>query len=141
VAKRVSLSILSDLTLTAYYNSHGIQVIQALKYAEAGNVEGLTALKNRGVDLSLGDYDRRTPIHIAARYQKAAVLTYLLNLGFNINPRDRWGSTPLNYAPLNSEVYDLLTSRGAKSGEAISPITLIPTLIFEDNDYKMLFAA
>lgn len=46
------------------------QVIQSLDYAETGNTQGMLYLAQQGVDLNKGDYDRRTPMHIAARFNQ-----------------------------------------------------------------------
>ena len=45
-------------------------MIVSLDYAKAGNVQGMSYLYQQGIDLSKGDYDRRTPMHIAARYNQ-----------------------------------------------------------------------
>ena len=53
-----------------------------------------------GVDVDKGDYDNRTPVHLAASEGHHEILVFLIKEGGlkNINPIDRWGMTPLDYA-------------------------------------------
>jgi glutaminase len=44
----------------------------------------------------LGDYDRRTCVHLAAAEGHEDVLKFLLMHGANPHPKDRWGNTPLH---------------------------------------------
>ena len=37
-------------------------------------------------------------MHIAARYNQYDTVDFLVQLKVKVNPLDRWGSTPLNYA-------------------------------------------
>ena len=48
-----------------------------------------------GIDLNGGDYDGRTPLHLAASEGHDKVVRYFITRGVNVNPRDRWGGTPL----------------------------------------------
>ena len=45
--------------------------------------------------LNCGDYDARTPFHLAAAEGRLEVVDYLLSVGAQINIRDRWNGTPL----------------------------------------------
>jgi len=67
---------------------------------------------------------------------------YLLQTASHkVNPLDRWGSTPLNYAIAGSEISKYLLSRGAVNG------TVVPTLIYvarsslTENEATLFFAA
>lgn len=51
--------------------------------------------------ISRGDYDKRTPLHIAAMQNHAHVVKYLVNKGANIHTSDRWGMTCLDMAVEN----------------------------------------
>lgn len=51
-----------------------------------------------GISLNEGDYDMRTPLHVAVSSGHIDVIKYLLSIGVDINCKDRWGSTPLNDA-------------------------------------------
>lgn len=63
-----------------------------------GNLTKLKGLKLRNVDLNAINYDRRTPLHFAAKYGRLDSVQYLASIGVNLSPLDRWGATPLNYA-------------------------------------------
>jgi len=64
-------------------------------YAAEGQVEHISLLVTNGVDVSLGDYDDRTPLHLAACNGNTAVLEYLLKQEtVLINAVDRFGGTP-----------------------------------------------
>ena len=80
-------------------------------------MEGLIRLYNQGIDLNKGDYDQRTPVHLAAADGNIDVLKFLIEtVNVDFNPRDRWGSTPLNDAKL-PEVREYLESIGAERGK------------------------
>ncbi|KAA8497903.1 putative serine/threonine-protein kinase [Porphyridium purpureum] len=80
-----------------------------------GNVEGLRKLLNAGVPPSLPDYDRRTPLHIAAAEGRLDIAKLLVESGANVNARDRWGSSPLQDAEREnrSEMIAFLKESGA----------------------------
>jgi hypothetical protein len=70
-------------------------VIKMCEYAAQGNVERIRLLAINGVDVSLGDYDLRTPLHLAACNGNTAVLEYLLQQdSVIVNAVDRFGGTP-----------------------------------------------
>jgi glutaminase len=92
---------------------------------EAGNIKTLQVLRERGVDMDIGDYDRRTALHIAVRAERIDVIRYLVGVcQVKINQIDRWGATPLNYATKGSEIYLYLMSRGAILGNQLDKITV-----------------
>jgi glutaminase len=51
-----------------------------------------------GVDFNQGDYDGRTPLHLAAAEGHIDIVKLLLRLGANPAPVDRWGGRPLDDA-------------------------------------------
>ncbi len=61
-------------------------------------MEGLYRLNNQGISLDEGDYDARTPLHLAAASGHIEATKFLIKSGVRINPTDRWGATPLNDA-------------------------------------------
>jgi len=51
------------------------------------------------VDIEMGDYDGRTPIHLACSEGHISIAEFLIDAGLkNVNPIDRWGNTPLDDA-------------------------------------------
>jgi ankyrin repeat protein len=77
-----------------------------------------------GIDPGAHDYDHRTPLHIAASEGRMKALQYLLSVGVNVNPLDRWGKTPLDdaIAARHEQAASLLSERGGqrKSGSLVS---------------------
>ena len=45
--------------------------------------------------MTVADYDKRTPLHVAASEGNVSVVEYLLKSGSNIHVRDRNEDTPL----------------------------------------------
>jgi len=80
-----------------------------------GDIEALEALKEMGSNLCLGDYDGRTPLHIAACEGHLKVVQYLLEHGATVYAKDRYGDTPLCNAVRfrRKEVVKLLRKTGA----------------------------
>lgn len=91
--------------------------ITALCWAAYGDdVAEMRRLVALGVDPESHDYDRRTALHIAASEGKLKALRYLLALGVNINPVDRWGKTPLDDAETQAHqgAVSMLSEHGGK---------------------------
>lgn len=65
------------------------------------------------------DYDRRTPLHLAAVEGHANVCALLIENGAEISAKDRWGNTALSDAYDNNkiEVVELLKRHGADDGD------------------------
>ncbi|KAM7403015.1 hypothetical protein PAMA_003778 [Pampus argenteus] len=83
--------------------------------AKAGDTNALDALKEMGSNLSQGDYDGRTPLHIACSEGHLEVVKYLLSNGATVHARDRYGDTPLCNAVQfrHKEIIGLLRTTGA----------------------------
>ncbi|XP_041809759.1 60 kDa lysophospholipase [Chelmon rostratus] len=83
--------------------------------AKIGDKEALEALKEMGSNFSLGDYDGRTPLHIAACEGHLHLVQYLLSHGATVYAKDRYGDTPLCNAVRfrNKDVVLLLRKTGA----------------------------
>jgi ankyrin repeat protein len=74
-----------------------------------------------GVDISAGDYDGRTALHLAASEGQVKATELLLTNGANVNAADRFGNTPLQDAERGKGknyrlVVQQLLEEGAVSG-------------------------
>jgi len=91
--------------------------------ASQGDVAMLRELVKSGHDAGVGDYDGRTPLHLAASENKLKVLYYLvMDAKVDVNPIDRWGSSPLDDAirTRHHEATAFLKGSGALSGKGDS---------------------
>merc|ERR1711988_1354725 len=85
---------------------HGAAVSALLTAASTGDITQIRRLKAEGLDLSVGDYDARTALHLAATEGQHKDVKYLLaqqqiDSGGGVElvlQKDRWGSTPLDDA-------------------------------------------
>jgi ankyrin repeat protein len=94
--------------------------------AASGDIEGLKRLvREHGIAPDLGDYDRRTALHLASSEGLLDVVKVLVEeLGADLSVTDRWQNTPLDDAVRSSHasVIDYLQSRGGKRGVASSDV-------------------
>jgi len=79
-------------------------------------LEGLNRLEVIGVNLNLGDYDNRTPAHLAASAGHIDIIKYLVKKNVNLNVEDRWGAHPLDDAKTD-EIAEFLITNGAVKGK------------------------
>eukprot|EP00736_Rhodelphis_marinus_P014013 Rmarinus@m.24588 len=98
-----------------------MDIFEATHAAARGDIERLKCLHAASVDLSLGDYDGRTPLHLAASGGNTTCVKYLLRLNVDVNRRDRWGKTPYDDAVVEDlhDIATLLAVHGAKPGDVI----------------------
>ena len=68
--------------------------------ASNGNIRTLESLVSQQRDLQKGDYDIRTPLHLASAEGQLEVVKFLLNNGVKPIP-DRWGGYPISDARNN----------------------------------------
>ena len=87
--------------------------------ASKGDLALMSSYIQGGVDPNLGDYDKRTAMHLAASEGLLEMVTYLIDeVGADPSPVDRWGGTPLDDAVRHSHsrVRDYLVSKGGVRG-------------------------
>ncbi|KAK2184168.1 hypothetical protein NP493_277g00013 [Ridgeia piscesae] len=83
--------------------------------ARQGNIDMLKELREAGADLSLGDYDSRTALHIATCEGHIEVVRYMLEYGASVHVRDRYGHSPLDDAIFfhRNDIIKVLRDTGA----------------------------
>ncbi|KAJ7345225.1 hypothetical protein JRQ81_001175 [Phrynocephalus forsythii] len=83
--------------------------------AKNGDLDALKILESMGGNLSSGDYDGRTPLHIACCEGNLKIVRHLLESGATVYAKDRMGATPLMNAIKfrHHRVIDLLRTTGA----------------------------
>lgn len=74
---------------------------EALWAASNGDMRTLMRLSEERYDLEVGDYDFRTPMHLAAAEGHINVVKFLLDKGVKPLP-DRWGGYPVSDAKANN---------------------------------------
>ena len=94
---------------------------EALWAASRGDLRTLRRLHGEQTDLQKGDYDMRSPMHLAAAEGHEHVVKFLLECGVDPNRPDRWGGTPLEDAinGNHESVVSLLKSHDAVLGEGV----------------------
>lgn len=76
-----------------------VRMVQVITAASKGDVSTLRMLHLQGRDLSLGDLDSRTALHLAAAENQAAAVAFLLCTGqVDVGKKDRHGRTALQEA-------------------------------------------
>jgi len=86
--------------------------------ASRGDADALRVVHRAGGDVSKGDYDGRTAMHLAACEGRLAIIELLVDeLGADHSPVDRWGNTPLDDARRcqQAAVVAFLEAKGATS--------------------------
>lgn len=90
--------------------------VRLMYLANEGDLEGIKELLESGTDVNFRDIDDRTALHVAACQGYSDVVDFFIKNGAEIDPKDRWGSTPLADAIhyKNHDVIKLLEKHGAK---------------------------
>ena len=76
-------------------------ISQLCQAASDGALRYVQRLIRGGGDITLGDYDGRTPLHLAAAGNHVEVAKYLIEQGADVNAVDRFGGRPLDDAKRN----------------------------------------
>ena len=85
--------------------------------ASSGNLTALRSAHDAGVDMNGQDYDKRTALHQACAGNKMDCIRFLVEeVMVELEPRDRWGATPLDNAKEegNMELIELLKKKISK---------------------------
>lgn len=90
----INRRVLREVELKVPGNLNSTMHLLFLSYH--GDVDGVKALLDDGIDVNNIDLDGRTALHIAACEENVEVVRLLFSRGANINARDRWGSTVRN---------------------------------------------
>jgi len=100
---------------------------ELLDAAAQGELKTIMALAKRGGNCACMDYDRRTPLHLAATGGHLQVLRFLVGQkGVSVNCTDRFGSSPLQDAAKHGfeSCSKFLLSHGATAMDQRSGFTL-----------------
>jgi len=95
---------------------------------KAGDIAGVQAELDKGVDVNKKDKAEMTPLHPAAANGHKEIAELLIDNGADVNAKDRWGMTPLHWAARkgHKEVAELLLTKGAdvnaKANDGTTPI-------------------
>ena len=95
---------------------------------KAGDIAGVQAELDKGVDVNKKDKAEMTPLHPAAANGHKEIAELLIDNGADVNAKDRWGMTPLHWAARkgHKEVAELLITKGAvlnaKANDGTTPI-------------------
>lgn len=94
---------------------------EALWAASRGDLRTLRRLYGEQTDLQKGDYDMRSPMHLAAAEGHEDAVKFLLECGVDPNRPDRWGGTPLEDAinGNHESVISILKSHDAVLGKGV----------------------
>ena len=114
-------------------------VIAGINAAASGDLETLNRLYIKGLNINDKDYDKRTPMHLAAQAGHIEIVQYLIEKGANVNAKDRWGCTPLNDAT-GQEVKQLLIKNGGTKGKDL-PKHPLPVCSITDEQFRLFYAA
>lgn len=108
----------APVPLDSFLNQKTTIIGNLLDYAATGELEKVNQLLEKHESLvNMGDYDRRTALHLASSEGRLEVVELLLKKGANVHVEDRWGGTPLDDAIRENHeaVVTVLKSAGSSS--------------------------
>ncbi len=137
----ISFDIKEDSILQIIANSFKVSVEQeAVKdglfptltsyAAHFGYIHVLDELKRCGTRFDIGDYEGKTPLHIAAKCGQVDVIKYLITAYNNINSLDGRGRSALFEAILNKK-FDAAKILMAAGGQAIAQTREMTDFLFK----------
>ena len=93
---------------------------EAIWAASTGNIRTLQRLVSEQINLEMGDYDIRTPLHLASAEGHTHVVKFLLDHGVKPIP-DRWGGYPISDAKNGNhqEIIDIFNNLDITYTESI----------------------
>jgi len=108
----LTLAVTSLLTTTAFADP----IHDA---AKNGDLAGVQAELDKGVDVNAKDENERTPLHYAAGGGHKEIAELLISKGADVSAKNNYGKTPLDAARFHLETADLLRKHGGKTGEEL----------------------
>lgn len=93
--------------------------MELIEHASKGRLELAEEKIKQGVSPNYADYDKRTPLHLAAAEGHLEVVKMLLRNEASVNVEDRWGSKPYDEAVKNKfpEVASILREHSGEGDE------------------------
>ena len=123
-------------------------IVAAQRANSTGNVQALKRLHESGLDRRQLNYDNRNLLHFAAKQGQLDSVKYLVSTGgLDINTRDRWGATPLNYAREYPKVFEFMKTLknpepldGSFQGDYLILASVYQAQTPTDDEFRVLFA-
>jgi ankyrin repeat protein len=93
--------------------------LELMENAVRGRVSHVKQKLSQGASVTFADYDKRTPLHLAASAGHSETCVVLLESGADVNARDRWGRTPISDARAgnHADVMEILRQAGGRDNE------------------------